>query len=145
MYVKCDCFSLVLYQLDEQSKIVKVEFFYDRGELLGGLIKGASSDTCVSVSEISSSCPFMKSTGQSCGFGGELNKHGFRIYSEIKEEDECYVVVYQYQITCESQRCRILSNKLHLLRTSQSSPCSTRLDLCRSNVRFVIALCKNLY
>lgn len=48
-------------QLDEHSKIVRVEFFYDRGELLGGLMKGKAGDD--SASEMSSSCPFLKNTG----------------------------------------------------------------------------------
>lgn len=50
-----------LIQLDEQEKIVKVEFFLDRGELLGGLTKGASLDG--STEEAASSCPFLKNTG----------------------------------------------------------------------------------
>ncbi|KAK6131494.1 hypothetical protein DH2020_034756 [Rehmannia glutinosa] len=49
-------FGVAIYELDEHSKIVKVEFFYDRGELLGGLVKGANSD------DISSSCPFLNNT-----------------------------------------------------------------------------------
>lgn len=32
-------------KLDEHKKIVKVEFFYDPGELIGGLLKGAKLDT----------------------------------------------------------------------------------------------------
>uniref|UniRef100_A0A5B7APT8 Pathogen-related protein-like n=1 Tax=Davidia involucrata TaxID=16924 RepID=A0A5B7APT8_DAVIN len=55
-------YGMAIFELDEQSKIVKVEFFYDRGELLGGLMKGvASSDH--STTEMSSSCPFLKNTG----------------------------------------------------------------------------------
>ena len=48
-------------QLDEHMKIVKVEFFYDRGELLGGLLKGTAMDG--PAIEASSSCPVLRSTG----------------------------------------------------------------------------------
>ncbi|KAL3845439.1 hypothetical protein ACJIZ3_002842 [Penstemon smallii] len=47
-------FGMAIFELDEHSKVVKVEFFYDRGELLGGLVKGADYD--------SSSCPLFKNT-----------------------------------------------------------------------------------
>ena len=40
-------------------KIVKIEFFFDRGELLGGLVKGGASST----EEAVSSCPFLRNTG----------------------------------------------------------------------------------
>ena len=42
-------------------KIVKVEFFMDRGELLGGLMKGASLDG--SAAEAAPACPFLTGTG----------------------------------------------------------------------------------
>lgn len=48
-------------QLDEGGKIVKVEFFFDRGELLGGLMKGASVGS--SSKEAALGCPFLKNTG----------------------------------------------------------------------------------
>lgn len=48
-------------QIDEQSKIVRVEFFYDRGELLGSLVKGASTEG--PTIEAASSCPFLIKTG----------------------------------------------------------------------------------
>ncbi|GFZ09913.1 hypothetical protein Acr_21g0005120 [Actinidia rufa] len=57
------CFALEVLQLDEHSKIVKVEFFYDRGELLGGLLKGATSDVSKTEMPSTSSCPFLKNTG----------------------------------------------------------------------------------
>lgn len=38
-------------------KIEKVEFFYDRGELLGGLLKGAKMED---AGLPASSCPFLK-------------------------------------------------------------------------------------
>jgi len=56
-----ELFGMATYQLDEQEKIVKVEFFFDRGELLGGLTKGASLDR--STEEATSSCPFLMNTG----------------------------------------------------------------------------------
>lgn len=48
-------------QVDEHMKIVKVEFFLDRGELLGGLMKGASLDG--SITDAASSCPVLRGTG----------------------------------------------------------------------------------
>lgn len=51
----------ILLQLDEHGKIVKVEFFFDRGELLGGLLKGASFDS--SSKEAALACPFLRNTG----------------------------------------------------------------------------------
>lgn len=56
-----ELFGMSIFELDEQSKIVKVEFFYDRGELLGGLMKGNPSE--ISTIDTSSTCPFLKSTG----------------------------------------------------------------------------------
>ncbi|KAL6998661.1 hypothetical protein U1Q18_048445 [Sarracenia purpurea var. burkii] len=54
-------YGMAVFELDEQSKIVKVEFFYDRGELLGGLTKGKACDD--STDEMAPSCPFLKNTG----------------------------------------------------------------------------------
>lgn len=50
-----------LKQLDEQEKIIKIEFFFDRGELLGGLLRGASLDS--STGAAVSTCPILRSTG----------------------------------------------------------------------------------
>ncbi|KAM7253181.1 hypothetical protein ACFE04_025799 [Oxalis oulophora] len=36
-----ELYGIAIFELDEEGKIVKIEFFYDRGELLGGLSKGA--------------------------------------------------------------------------------------------------------
>lgn len=47
------------WQVDEKMIIEKVEFFYDRGELLGGLVK---SDSITEGNLNSSSCPFLKAT-----------------------------------------------------------------------------------
>jgi len=55
-------YGMSVFELDEQSKIVRVEFFYDRGELLGGLMKGKTTSDD-STSEMSTSCPFLKNTG----------------------------------------------------------------------------------
>lgn len=49
---------MMLKQLNEDSKVVKVEFFHDRGELLAGLIKGKPSDELTGVAP-PSGCPFM--------------------------------------------------------------------------------------
>ncbi|GAV83989.1 LOW QUALITY PROTEIN: hypothetical protein CFOL_v3_27434 [Cephalotus follicularis] len=51
----------ICLDLDEHNKIVKVEFFLDRGELLGGLMKGATLESSTDVS--AASCPFLRSTG----------------------------------------------------------------------------------
>ncbi|KAF3445551.1 hypothetical protein FNV43_RR10727 [Rhamnella rubrinervis] len=57
-----ELFGMAILELDESKRIEKVEFFYDRGELLGRLIKG---ETLVGNddSEAASSCPFLKNTG----------------------------------------------------------------------------------
>lgn len=46
----------LFYQLDENFKVVKVEFFFDRGELLAGLMKGAGET--ITDGGGSTSCPF---------------------------------------------------------------------------------------
>ncbi|GER47858.1 pathogenesis-related family protein [Striga asiatica] len=59
-------FGMAVFEVDENSKIVKVEFFYDRGELLGALVKGPTSDREVKTTNdelSSSSCPFLRNTG----------------------------------------------------------------------------------
>nr|GLL47980.1 pathogen-related protein-like [Ipomoea trifida] len=53
-------FGMGTFELDEESnKILKSELFFDRGELLGALVKGGSSDEAA-TSEAPSACPFMK-------------------------------------------------------------------------------------
>lgn len=42
-------------------KIVKVEFFYDPAELLGGLLKGSNLDG--TIEDAVSSCPILRNTG----------------------------------------------------------------------------------
>ncbi|XVE60177.1 hypothetical protein DITRI_Ditri05aG0107100 [Diplodiscus trichospermus] len=54
-------FGIAIFEVDEEMKIGKVEFFYDRGELLGGLLKGATMDS--SALEAASSCPVLRNTG----------------------------------------------------------------------------------
>ncbi|KAG8377419.1 hypothetical protein BUALT_Bualt08G0031000 [Buddleja alternifolia] len=49
-------FGMAIFELDEDSKVVKVEFFHDRGELLAGLVKGNTSD---GSGNATSTCPFM--------------------------------------------------------------------------------------
>lgn len=58
---RIEVFGMAIFEQDEHSKIVKVEFFYDRGELLGGLLKGTAMDG--PAIEASSSCPVLRSTG----------------------------------------------------------------------------------
>ncbi|XP_075651348.1 pathogen-related protein-like [Castanea sativa] len=57
-----ELFGIAIFEVDEQMRLVKVEFFYDPGHLLGGLLKGTSWDGS-SVEEPSSSCPVLLSTG----------------------------------------------------------------------------------
>ena len=55
-------YYVINVQLDEESKIVKVEFFFDRGELLAGLMKNkGDTDTSGNSSTEGASCPFLKS------------------------------------------------------------------------------------
>lgn len=55
---KAEFQGIAIFELDENSKIVKVELFYDRGELLGGLVKGEKTND--SSSGMASSCPVMR-------------------------------------------------------------------------------------
>lgn len=45
--------------MNEEKKIVKVEFFYDRGELLAALIKGKTSEEPTGDAAAPLGCPFM--------------------------------------------------------------------------------------
>ncbi|XP_021819988.1 pathogen-related protein-like isoform X2 [Prunus avium] len=56
-----EVYGMSIFTVDENNKIVKVEFFYDPGQLLGGLLKGEKLGT--SSQETASSCPVLKSTG----------------------------------------------------------------------------------
>ncbi|KAB1220942.1 Pathogen-related protein [Morella rubra] len=54
-------YGMAIFEVDEQMKVIKVEFFYDPGELLGGLLKGASLDG--SAEELGTGCPVLRNTG----------------------------------------------------------------------------------
>ncbi|MCL7042705.1 hypothetical protein MKW94_001550 [Papaver nudicaule] len=56
---KVEFYGIGIFTLDERKKIVKVEFFYERGELLAALIKGDDTSGS-SVHETTSGCPFLK-------------------------------------------------------------------------------------
>ncbi|MED6210492.1 hypothetical protein PIB30_064594 [Stylosanthes scabra] len=58
---KIEFFGISIFTLDEASKIVKVELFYDPAELLGGLLKGPAIDA--SAEDAVSSCPVLRNTG----------------------------------------------------------------------------------
>ncbi|KAF8026492.1 hypothetical protein BT93_F3083 [Corymbia citriodora subsp. variegata] len=55
-----ELYGMAVFQLDDKEKIVEVEFFYDRGELLGGLMKGGPITNDNAVEEAASSCPFLR-------------------------------------------------------------------------------------
>ncbi|MCE5165824.1 hypothetical protein HAX54_012500 [Datura stramonium] len=58
-----ELFGLGTFELDKESnKIIKAEMFFDRGELLGGLVKGESNGESTSgiMALDASKCPFMK-------------------------------------------------------------------------------------
>ncbi|KAL6515456.1 hypothetical protein OROHE_018490 [Orobanche hederae] len=54
-----ELFGISIVEMNEEKKIVKVEFFYDRGELLAGLIKGKTSEESTGGAAASLGCPFM--------------------------------------------------------------------------------------
>ncbi|XP_034675098.1 pathogen-related protein-like [Vitis riparia] len=54
-------FGMAVLELDERMKIVKVEFFYDSGDLLGGLVKGPTLDS--TADGASAGCPVLRNTG----------------------------------------------------------------------------------
>ncbi|GLU07050.1 hypothetical protein SLE2022_240280 [Rubroshorea leprosula] len=53
--------GMSILHVDEDMKILKVEFFLDRGELLGGLMKGAILSG--GSEEVTLNCPFLRNTG----------------------------------------------------------------------------------
>lgn len=57
-----ELFGIGIFELDKESnKIVKAEFFFDRGELLGPLMKGGRIGESTSEMALDASkCPFMK-------------------------------------------------------------------------------------
>ncbi|XP_002526153.2 pathogen-related protein [Ricinus communis] len=56
-----ELFGMSIFEVDKDMKIVKVEFFLNGGELLGGLMKGAALDG--TTTDVAPSCPFLKGTG----------------------------------------------------------------------------------
>ncbi|KZV23177.1 pathogen-related protein-like [Dorcoceras hygrometricum] len=54
-----ELFGTGVFELDENSKIVKIEFFFDRGELLSALMKGKPYDQSTPQASSGSGCPFM--------------------------------------------------------------------------------------
>ncbi|KAJ7965425.1 Pathogen-related protein-like [Quillaja saponaria] len=59
---KVEFYGMAIFELDEHDKVVKVEFFYDPAELLGGLLKGPVIDDSAEGAA-TSSCPLLRSTG----------------------------------------------------------------------------------
>lgn len=59
---KVELYGIAIFTLDENLKIVKVEFFYDPAELLGGLLKGPVFDDTTAEDDVSS-CPILRNTG----------------------------------------------------------------------------------
>ncbi|KAK4722153.1 hypothetical protein R3W88_012386 [Solanum pinnatisectum] len=58
-----ELFGIGIFELEKESnKIVKAEFFFDRGELLGPLMKGGKNGESTSEMALleASKCPFMK-------------------------------------------------------------------------------------
>ncbi|KAK9707229.1 hypothetical protein RND81_07G181600 [Saponaria officinalis] len=55
-------FGVGIFEVDEQMRVVKVEFFYDRGELLGALMKGGK-DVSGSPDDMQAGCPFLGNSG----------------------------------------------------------------------------------
>ncbi|CAN1234874.1 Pathogen-related protein, partial [Linum perenne] len=53
-----ELFGIGIFQVDEEMKVEKVEFFFDRGELLGGLMKGDKVSHGGDASA-APSCPFL--------------------------------------------------------------------------------------
>ncbi|KAJ7965421.1 pathogen-related protein-like [Quillaja saponaria] len=59
---KVEFYGMAIFELDEHDKVVKVEFFYDPAELLGGLLKGPVIDASAEGAA-TSSCPVLRNTG----------------------------------------------------------------------------------
>ncbi|KAH0976722.1 hypothetical protein GBA52_026441 [Prunus armeniaca] len=53
-----EVYGMSIFTVDEHNKIVKIEFFYDPGQLLGGLLKGEKLGT--SSEGTTSSCPVFR-------------------------------------------------------------------------------------
>ncbi|XP_074312485.1 pathogen-related protein-like [Silene latifolia] len=59
-----ELFGVGVFEVDEQMRVIKVEFFYDSGELLGALMKGGKSASGSSVDMQQTGCPFLGNAGQ---------------------------------------------------------------------------------
>ncbi|KAJ0087466.1 hypothetical protein Patl1_08038 [Pistacia atlantica] len=58
-----ELFGMAIFEVNEEMKIVKVEFFYDRGELLAGLLKGAKIHGSAKEATATLSCPVLSHIG----------------------------------------------------------------------------------
>ncbi|KAL5560410.1 hypothetical protein UlMin_036621 [Ulmus minor] len=56
-------YGMAIFETDESMKVVKVEFFYDPGELIGGLLKGPKLESSSQVEGLGSACPILRNTG----------------------------------------------------------------------------------
>ncbi|KAK6939994.1 hypothetical protein RJ641_029525 [Dillenia turbinata] len=65
-------FGVAIFELDKQEKIVKVEFFYDPGDVIGPLLKGVKTEN--STQNVPSGCPILKSTGTTDGASAAVLK-----------------------------------------------------------------------
>ncbi|KNA04900.1 hypothetical protein SOVF_195410 [Spinacia oleracea] len=54
-------FGCAIFEVDEQMRVIKVEFFYDRGELLGALMKGSKLEG--SFADMKLGCPVLRNSG----------------------------------------------------------------------------------
>ncbi|KNA04899.1 hypothetical protein SOVF_195400 [Spinacia oleracea] len=54
-----ELFGFAIFEVDEQMRIIKVEYFFDRGELLAPLIKGSKLQ---SAGELQVGCPVLGNT-----------------------------------------------------------------------------------
>ncbi|KAE8100459.1 hypothetical protein FH972_018355 [Carpinus fangiana] len=59
---RVELYGMAIFEVDEEKRVVKVEFFYDPGQLLGGLLKGTAS-LDGSAEEAASNCPVLRKTG----------------------------------------------------------------------------------
>ncbi|KMT07033.1 hypothetical protein BVRB_6g153640 [Beta vulgaris subsp. vulgaris] len=54
-------FGFAIFEVDEQMRVIKTEFFYDRGELLSAIMKGSKLES--SFGDMKLSCPVLRNTG----------------------------------------------------------------------------------
>lgn len=64
---KVEFYGIAIFEVDDGMRVIRVEMFYDPGELLGGLLKGAKLDlegSSAAVEEQTSvKCPFLSNIG----------------------------------------------------------------------------------